>query len=290
MIGPIDLLLDGRERALGAYVVDTAAGPAVFDCGPTTTLPALDAELERQGLAWSDVRHLLLSHIHLDHAGGAGALVRSHPHLTVWVSEIGAPHLVDPGRLEASARRLFGDAFDRLWGEIVPVPQERIRLVGPSVLGLDCFPSPGHAAHHVTFVDRDGVMYNGDANAVRIAPYRYIVPATPPPEIDLEAWARTLDEIERRQPERVALFHFGVFDPREHVPRQREQLALWAERVRRGMDEETFVALMHEELAAEDGPDAVPVYELPAPAWQSYRGLRRYWDKLSAAGPSAGAT
>jgi glyoxylase-like metal-dependent hydrolase (beta-lactamase superfamily II) len=283
VIGPLDLLLDGRERALGAYLVDTDEGLAIFDCGPSTTLPALDAELVHLGIDWRDIQHVLISHIHLDHAGGTGQLVRRHPHLTVWVSELGAPHLVDPSRLEASARRLFGAAYDRLWGETVAVPRDRIRIAQTDVLGLECFPSPGHAAHHVSYVDRDGVMYNGDANGVRIAPWRYIVPATPPPEIDLEAWSRTLDEIERRGPERLALFHFGVFDAREHLPRQREQLRLWSERVRSGVGEDEFVALAHAGLVEEDGPEAVAVYELPAPAWQNYRGLRRYWDKRLAA-------
>src|SRR5438477_1464879 len=179
MLGPLDLLLEGQERALGAYVVPTREGFALFDCGPSTTVGALDAALAARGIGWGDIRHILLSHIHLDHAGGAGLLVRRHPHLKVWVSEIGAPHLVDPTRLEASSRRLFGGDYDRLWGEVVPVPRDRIYVVGSDVLGLECFASPGHAAHHVTYVDGDGVMYNGDANGVRITPYRYIVPATP---------------------------------------------------------------------------------------------------------------
>jgi glyoxylase-like metal-dependent hydrolase (beta-lactamase superfamily II) len=287
MLGPLDLLLDGQERALGAYVLETDEGPAVFDCGPSTTLCNLDAALAGHGLDWSEIRHVLLSHIHLDHAGGAGNLARRHPHLTVWVSELGAPHLIDPSRLEASARRLFGASYDRLWGETVPVPAERIRIVGSDVLGLDCFPSPGHAAHHVTYLDRDGVMFNGDASGVRIAPCHSIFAGTPPPEIDLEAWAATFDEFERRQPERVALFHFGVFDAREHLPRHREQLAVWSERVRGGMGEEEFVALVHEEVAAVDGAGEVRFYELPAPAWQGYRGLRRYWDKRGVAEAAA---
>ncbi len=124
---PLDLLLGGVPRNVGCYVIETAEGPALFDCGPTTCLPSLKAGLAERGLELTEIRHLILSHIHFDHAGATGALVREHPQLQVHVSEIGAPHLVDPSRLEASARRLYGDAFDALWGELVPVPAENIR-------------------------------------------------------------------------------------------------------------------------------------------------------------------
>src|SRR6185312_11261484 len=145
-------------------------GLALFDCGPSSTLPALEAGLAEHDLRIEDIRHLLLSHIHLDHAGAAGALVRRHPHLTVWVSEIGAPHLVDPSRLERSARRLYGDLFDELWGELAPVPAANVRLAKGEVLGLDAFPTPGHAHHHVSYLDDEGTLYAGDATGVRIQP------------------------------------------------------------------------------------------------------------------------
>ena len=137
-------------------------------------------------------------------------LVREHPELQVHVSEVGAPHLVDPERLERSARRLYGDEFDTLWGELAPVPEENVHVVGSDVLGLECFPTPGHASHHVCYLDGDGTLYAGDAAGVRIQPARFVLPPTPPPEVDLEAWDTTLDEIERRDPQRLALIHFGV--------------------------------------------------------------------------------
>ena len=145
-----------------------------------------------------DLKHLLLSHIHLDHAGAAGALVREHPGLTVHVSEIGAPHLVDPSRLETSARRLYGDVFDELWGALEPVPEQNVRVVGDRVVGLACFAAPGHAWHQVSYQHEDGTLYNGDAAGFRFAPGRFVFAPTPPPEIDLDAWERTIDEIERR--------------------------------------------------------------------------------------------
>ena len=156
--------------------------------------------LRQRGLELQDLRHLLLSHIHLDHAGAAGVLVREHPTLQVHVSEIGAPHLADPSRLEASARRLYGDAFDTLWGELAPVPRAEHPRRGTDVLGLECFPSPGHASHHVCYLAGDGTLYAGDAAGVRLQPDRTVLPPTPPPEFDLEAWNRTIDEIEKRRP------------------------------------------------------------------------------------------
>src|SRR5438874_1118474 len=195
---PIDLHHLGRERIIASYLLDTDDGPALFDCGPSTTIDALKAGLADRGLSLTDVRHLLLSHVHLDHAGAAGSLVREHPALQVHVSPVGAPHLVDPSRLERSARRLYGELFDPLWGELAPVPEENIRPTGDRVLGLDCFPAPGHASHHVCYVAADdGILYAGDAAGVRIVPGRHVIPASPPPDIDVEAWYATLDEIER---------------------------------------------------------------------------------------------
>ena len=222
-------------------MLETADGPALFDCGPTSCVPALKEQLAQQGLALTDLRHLLLSHIHLDHAGAAGVLVREHPDLQVHVSEIGAPHLADPSRLERSARRLYGDSFDTLWGELAPVPEQNLNVVGERVVGLDCFPTPGHASHHVSYIDGAGTLYAGDAAGVRIVPNRYVFPPTPPPDIDLEAWERTIDEIESRGAERLALIHFGVVDsPRDHLRRLRRELRVWAQRVRQGMSEEEF--------------------------------------------------
>ena len=131
-LAPLDLGFQGRDRVIGAYLLDTEDGPALFDCGPASSIPRLKDGLTARGLALTDIRHLLLSHIHLDHAGAAGSLVREHPGLQVHVSEIGAPHLADPSRLEASARRLYGDAFDKLWGELAPVPEPKLHVVGPT--------------------------------------------------------------------------------------------------------------------------------------------------------------
>jgi glyoxylase-like metal-dependent hydrolase (beta-lactamase superfamily II) len=277
-VEPIDLRHLGRVRVIASYLVDTPDGPALFDCGPATSVAALKAGLAARGLALADVRHLLLSHIHLDHAGAAGVLVREQPALQVHVSAVGAPHLVDPSRLERSARRLYGESFDTLWGELAPVPEANVHVAGTDVLGLECFPTPGHASHHVCYLDADGTLYAGDAAGVRIQPERAVLPPTPPPELDVEAWERTLDELERREPERLALTHFGVADdPGRHLAELRLTLLDWAEAVEGGAAEEEFVAYVRQELEV-SGQD-VAAYDEAMPLWQSYAGLKRWAEK-----------
>jgi glyoxylase-like metal-dependent hydrolase (beta-lactamase superfamily II) len=275
---PIDLH-HGAPGIIASYLLETEDGPALFDCGPTTTIPYLKAGLAERGVDLSEVRHLLLSHIHLDHAGAAGMLVRQSPWLQVHVSAIGAPHLVDPSKLEASARRLYGNAFDDLWGELVPVPSENLHIVSERVVGLECFPTPGHASHHVSYLDAEGTLYAGDAVGVRIAGGSFVLPPCPPPELDLEAWERTLEEIERRAPGRLALVHFGPFDDvQQHLAALRETLRRWSERVEDGMDEDTFVAAARYDVSQLD-PELADDYDRAAPYWHHFRGLERYWRK-----------
>jgi glyoxylase-like metal-dependent hydrolase (beta-lactamase superfamily II) len=278
---PLDLLHLGHERVIGCYLLDTEDGPALFDCGPASCFSTLVDRLGERGLALSDLRHLLLSHIHLDHAGGAGVLVREHAGLQVHVSEIGAPHLVDPSKLISSASRLYGDQLEPLWGEIVPVPEENVHVVGARVLGLECFPSPGHASHHVCYLGGDGTLYAGDAAGVRIAPHPFVLPPTPPPDVKVEAWHATVDEIRRREPERLALIHFGAvedgIDP--HLSELERRLDEWTELVAGGVSENAFVEAVLGELDA----GAADEYAQAMPLEQSYAGLRRYVDKRAAA-------
>jgi glyoxylase-like metal-dependent hydrolase (beta-lactamase superfamily II) len=275
---PLDLSHQETEQVIAVYLLESEDGPALFDCGPRVCIPELERGLSERGLKPEDIRHLLLSHIHLDHAGAAGALVRRNPALQVHVSPVGARHLVDPSRLERSARRLYGDAFDGLWGRPAPVPGRNVQPVGTRVVGLDAFPTPGHASHHVSYVGDDGTLYAGDATGVRLVPARHVHPASPPPELDLETWHESLDEIERRAPQRLALIHFGfVEDVAEHLAMTRERLDRWAERVRTGMSEEHFVHVARAELG-ERGEDA-DHWEKAGPLWQSHAGLRRYWNK-----------
>jgi glyoxylase-like metal-dependent hydrolase (beta-lactamase superfamily II) len=277
---PLDLLHLGHERVIGCYLLETADGPALFDCGPASCFETLVERLRERGLELSDLRHLLLSHIHLDHAGATGVLVREHPELQVHVSEIGAPHLVDPSKLIASASRLYGDQLGPLWGEIVPVPEENVHVVGSRVVGLECFPSPGHASHHVCHVAPDGTLYAGDAAGVRIEPSEFVLPPTPPPDVDVEAWHRTIAELRRRSPERLALIHFGVFaDVDRHLDELARRLDEWTERVERGVSEQGFVGAALAELT----PSAADEYAQAMPLEQSHAGLKRYVEKRAAA-------
>jgi glyoxylase-like metal-dependent hydrolase (beta-lactamase superfamily II) len=267
----------GLDRVIGCYLVDTPEGPALFDCGPATCFERLRSEVDL-----SEIQHLLISHIHLDHSGAAGHVVREHPHITVHVSDIGAPHVADPSRLITSARRLYGDTLTRLYGEPLPVPEENIQIVWGTAAGLKSFATPGHASHHVAYLDDEGTLYAGDAAGVRILPGEHVFPPTPPPDVDVAAWEITLDEILKHQPARLALTHFGVVEGTEeiaeHVARLRETLATWSERVRSGMTSEEFVAAAQADLAASEGENA-SLYERAMPPDQSYAGLERYWRK-----------
>src|SRR5882672_7267372 len=274
----IDLHFGGTPHAIGVYVVETDDGLALFDCGPASTVPRLEDGLAEHGLRLEDIRHLLLSHIHLDHAGAAGTLVRRHPDLTVWVSEVGAPHLIDPSRLERSARRLYGDLFDPLWGELAPVPETNVRIATGNVLGWESFPTTGHASHHISYL-LNGTLLVGDAAGVRMPGASYVLPVSPPPDVDVDAWHATAAAIRARQPERLALIHFGVHeDVDAHLDRLELELDRWAARVRDGIDQQAFV-----DAARADAGEDADLYDRVAPFWQSWAGLKRYWEKRDAA-------
>jgi glyoxylase-like metal-dependent hydrolase (beta-lactamase superfamily II) len=276
-VQPVDLLHLGREHVIGVYVVETPEGRALFDCGPATCFERL-----RDAVDLATIDHLLLSHIHLDHAGAVGHVVRANSKIRVHVSEVGAPHVLDPSRLVASARRLYGDELDTLYGEPVPVPQENLDVIWEVAAGLKTFPAPGHASHHVCYLLDDGTLLAGDATGVRIMPGDHVLPHAPPPDLDLEAWERTFDEILRHQPERLALIHFGVVagieEVAEHVRRARSRLGLWSERVSGGMGADEFVAAARADIDAEEGRNAAE-YLRAAPLVQSFLGLERYHRK-----------
>src|SRR5215203_3741723 len=275
---PIDLLHQGADGVIGVYLLETDDGPALFDTGPATCYERLREQVDVE-----ELRHLLISHIHLDHAGATGLLVRDNPTIQVHVSEIGLPHVVDPSRLIASARRIYGDRLDTLYGEPTPVPTENAHVAGHRELGLVSFPSPGHASHHVCYLDQEGTLYAGDACGVRLERARHVLPHAPPPDIDLEVWERTFDDILRHQPERLALAHFGVVEEleevAEHVERTRYYLRVWSGRVHRGMDEEEFVRCARHDYELAEGEVDEERIALAAPFAQSWAGLERYWRK-----------
>ncbi len=223
----IDVKHLGRPRVIGCWEVDGA----LVDPGPESSMDTL-----LEALGDEQPRALLLTHIHLDHAAATGALVRRWPDLEVYVHERGAPHLIDPSKLLASAERLYGDEMERLWGEIVPVPEANVKALtgGENVLGMRVAYTPGHASHHVCYLHEEtGTAFVGDVAAVRIPPSDMIIPPTPPPDIDVEAWIDSIAIVESWRPERLALTHFGQVDePIGHLEVVRERLHEEAELAR----------------------------------------------------------
>jgi glyoxylase-like metal-dependent hydrolase (beta-lactamase superfamily II) len=273
----IDLVHQGRDRVIGAWELDGA----VIDPGPQ---PCLGTLLD--ALGGEAPRALLLTHIHLDHAGASGALVRRFPSLAVYVHEAGAPHLADPSKLLASAARLYGDEMERLWGEVLPVPEPNLHPLrgGEEVEGLRVAHTPGHASHHVAYLDvRGGEAYVGDVAGVRIPPAGLILAPTPPPELDLEAWERSLEIVEAWAPRALRLTHFGEVEGVEaHLAAVRESLRRWAAEARAG-DRERFLAALETVLEGEE-PAVADRYQLAVPPEHMWLGLERYWRKRGVLG------
>ena len=268
----IDTMHLGRDRVIGAHLVRGL----LIDPGPASALGNWIEELDEPP------RALLLTHIHLDHAGGAGVLARRFPELTVYVSEVGAPHVADPQRLLASAGRLYGpENMERLWGEVAPVAEDRIVALagGEEIEGFRILHTPGHAGHHLCFFDLEtGDAYVGDMAGVRIPPGTYTVPPTPPPEIDVEAWLASIDEIEAMAPTELHLTHFGAAEPQPQLDRAREALRRNAELARNG-DREAFLETIAREVEADNDPEAAASLRQAAPPEQLWLGLERYWRK-----------
>ena len=242
----------------------------IVDPGPASSVDGLFA-----ALGDVEVRRILLTHIHLDHAGATGLVVRRFPDAEVWVHERGAPHVIDPSKLVASATRIYGDDMERLWGEIVPVPEANLRvLTGGEVLeGFRVEYTPGHASHHVAYLhEATGTALTGDVAGVRIGDGLLIAP-TPPPDIDVEAWHRSIDVVAAWQPERLALTHFGSFtDVEEHLARLQDELD---EELRYASehDMDAYSAWMIERFGGTDETDA---FLQAAPPETLYPGLERY--------------
>jgi glyoxylase-like metal-dependent hydrolase (beta-lactamase superfamily II) len=269
----IDVMHLGRDRVIAAHLLRGL----IIDPGPASALENWLEELDETP------RALLLTHIHLDHAGATGVLVRRFPELRVYVHEVGAPHLIDPEKLLASAGRLYGEEnMERLWGEVAPVPPENIVELsgGEEVEGLEVAHTPGHASHHVSYLDRDsGDAYVGDVAGVRIPPADFTLMPTPPLDIDVEAWNRSLDVVRAWRPGRLRLTHFGeVADVDGQLDRAGRTLARYAGSAAAG-DRVQF--LNHVEGEIERGVDTEIGARLrqAAPPEQLWLGLERYWRK-----------
>jgi glyoxylase-like metal-dependent hydrolase (beta-lactamase superfamily II) len=275
----IDVKHLGRPHVIGCWEVDGA----LVDPGPESSLQTV-----LEAIGDEQPRALLLTHIHLDHAAATGALVERWPDLEVYVHERGAPHLIDPSKLLASAERLYGDKLEYLWGRILPVPEANVRPLsgGETVNGLRVAYTPGHASHHVCYFDEDsGTAFVGDVAACRIPPSSLVLPPTPPPDIDVETWEGSLDLVADWSPERLALTHFGAIeeDVPGHIEAVKAKLREESDLARRLSHEDYDADLerrLRERLAAE-GMGAETVDELlqAVPTAYQWGGLDRYWRK-----------
>ena len=293
----LDLNFQGRPHAIAAYLIRHADGAVLIESGPGSTLPALQAALGREGLSPRHVTHVLLTHIHLDHAGASGWLARQGAQ--VYVHRVGAPHLLDPHRLLASAQRIYGERMESLWGEFLPVPQDK--LITPSdgeeiVIGdLKFVPlnTPGHAEHHYAWLFED-ICFSGDIGGVRIPGYPYLRVPMPPPELHIERWHASLDRLRREKFKHIAPTHFGIFSDvtwhLDEVDKGLDSASRWLEEV---MPSDPSLEQMRQSFSdwmvsegASHGLDeeTLRAYELANPLGMSADGLLRYWRKVKDTG------
>lgn len=292
----LDLEYHGAPESMAGLLFDTDDGVAVVDPGPSVSLPVLHAAVREMVGSSGALRHVLLSHIHLDHGGCAGVLAQESADVTVYVHERGAPHLADPSRLLASATRLYGDRMDELWGAVLPCPAAQLRIVRQGerlTIGgrrIAVAYTPGHAIHHVAYLDEEsGLAYVGDAAGERFHSGTPIFATTPPPDIDLEAWRDTTRKLIAWRPAALVLTHFGVFrDVVAHLEEHERILGEWAAAVRvtldePGSDEERASRFATERVAAiraastPEGAARVHVSQIR----DCWYGLARYWRRAS---------
>jgi len=302
----IDLGWNGHPGQVASYLLDGGDGLAVVETGPTSTLGAVLDGIRAIGREPAEVTHILVTHIHLDHAGGAGALLRHAPGARVHVHPNGAAHLADPSRLIASASQLYGAMMDTLWGEMVPVPRDRLVVledgaeVRVGTRRLRAVDTPGHAIHHHAYHDPGAnVVFTGDVGGIRVDRLPYVTAPTPPPDIDLDAWHRSLARLRELRPEMLLLTHFGgIGDPAWHLDDLAARLRGWeawmarqaaAGVTGRALAAATAAHATGEILAATGSQAAADAYELTVPYPMMAAGLERWWKKHRATPPAGGA-
>jgi glyoxylase-like metal-dependent hydrolase (beta-lactamase superfamily II) len=291
----IDVEHLGRLGAVASCLLQGDGELALVDPGPTSALGTLRRKLAEQGIRIADLTAIFLTHIHLDHAGATGTLVRENPRLRVYVHERGAPHMVHPTRLLESATRLYGNQMDRLWGEFLAVPEDHVTaLKGGETLKAAGRPievayTPGHAWHHLTYFDQStGIAFAGDTAGLRYPGAPITTPLTPPPDIDVETWNQSIDTIASRKPQKIFITHFGPFDAvGEHLEDLRRRLRDWArwseESLGKGETDEERAALFAQQVTTELGrhlsAEELQRYRNGAGVDDAWQGLARYWRK-----------
>jgi glyoxylase-like metal-dependent hydrolase (beta-lactamase superfamily II) len=289
----------GRPRSIGTALLESDGHRAIVDPGPGSTLDTLRKELGARGVSVHDLDAILLTHIHLDHAGSSGALVKENPRVAVYVHKLGAPHMIDPAKLLRSAARLWPDNLEQLFGEVLPVAESNLRILegGETIkLGsrkIEVAYTPGHASHHVSYFDSvEGVAFVGDTTGIRIEGHSYVMPATPPPDIDLRLWDSSFATILERQPKRLFLTHFGFSEnPAAHIAEFRERLQRWMETTEKILQTaksdsgamDSFMAAMRAEIGEHLPPEEVEQYVATAGLNLSFLGLARHARKRAQA-------
>jgi len=296
----------GRPRSIGTALLESDGHRAIVDPGPGSTIDTLRKELGARGVSVNDLEAILLTHIHLDHAGSTGALVKENPRVAVYVHALGAPHLIDPSKLLASAARLWPDNLRELFGEALPVAESNLRVLeGGETITLGSRKiavayTPGHASHHVSYFENvEGVAFVGDTTGVSIEGLSYVMPATPPPDIDLRLWDSSLATILERKPQRLFLTHFGFSEnPAAHVEQFRERLHRWMETTEKILQTAkndagamaSFVAAMRAEIGEHLPAEEVEHYVATAGLNLSFLGLARHAHKRAQAASSSAKT
>ena len=287
----------GEHEIVGSYLLEGRNELAIIDPGPGSMVESLLASIREAGFDPEDVTHILATHVHLDHAGATGTLVRQMPGAHVYVHSKGAPHLLDTTKVVASASRIYGDRMKLLWGEIESTPQERLHIIeGGDILNvagrrLEVHYTPGHAVHHVIFFDvHSGELFAGDVAGVRLPGIDYIRPPTPPPDLDLEAWSESMNKVKSLRPDVLYIGHFGAVKNSipEHFERLHEKLYSWGDFVlgamRDGKDEGEIIAMLIEHTRPEllrvaRDPHALERYEIATNYPMTVQGYMRYWRK-----------
>jgi glyoxylase-like metal-dependent hydrolase (beta-lactamase superfamily II) len=291
MVHIIDLEFQGYNNSIASFLIETASGPIIIETGPATTLPALRAGIEKAGFKVQDIKHVFITHIHLDHAGAAwwfaqhGAKIYLHP--------FGVPHLADPSKLLNSAKRIYKEEMERLWGDLLPIPSDQLiamedkESINFQDFNIKAHHTPGHAIHHIAW-QINNILFTGDVAGVKIGKGPVQAPC-PPPDIDLDDWKKSIDNIKKINPEVLYLTHFGkIQNVNEHLYLLEEALmdwALWVKndwQLNKNVDQITdeFKIYVRDQLK-NGGVDnsGLNQYEAANPAWMSVNGLIRYWTK-----------